>query len=619
MMSRPDRRTAATIVGAAAVGVLAWPSLVVPPSPGLDPSFIAGLHLAGARGMDVGTEIISTYGPLGFLSFPQPIYGFTSALALLHTAAIHFALVGILVHRSAALFPLWAALVLSFAGAQTIRWLGVPEMALALATIVAILLMERAAAGHPIRDWSLAAGALCVAILGLGKLNTGAVVVAISIITVAAIGSRRQLLIYVGLLAASAVALWFAAGQGVGNLVQFVTTSASMTAGFNAAMGLDQDQTAYWMVAAAGVATAALVYARFGTVTAWPIRLRVALAVVLALVLFITFKASFVRWHFSFVFATLVLLAIATFTPRLSRQSALLAVAVALVAFLGATKLNAWSLLDPTPGHALSQRHTLFATAEMAEQTRRVLAAAYAVDGTILGRMRGQPVHIAPLESGLAFAHDDLDWTPLPVFQDYHVFTPALDEVNRQRLLDADDGPRFILRGPPAAIDGRYPWFEGPASMRAMLCLYEEAQVEGGWQLLERGRDRCAEPHLVSRVETELGTEVPVPEMDDGDAMMFVRIHGLEPSLPEAAMSFLFKAHEWYITRDEMHTYRLVAPTASQGLLMAVGPALSYAGGFEFGPAWRSVSVAPGPRSSVAATTITLEFWGVGAEGDAAD
>jgi hypothetical protein len=84
-------------------------------------------------------------------------------------------------------------------------------------------------------------------------------------------------------------------------------------------------------------------------------------------------------------------------------------------------------------------------------------------------------------------------------------------------------------------------------------------------------------------------------------------------------MSFLFKAHEWTITRDAMDTYRLVSPTAGQGLIMAVGPALSYADGFGFGPAWRSVSVAPGPRSSVAATTIELEFWAVGAEGDAAD
>jgi len=623
MISRLDRRPAAILVGAAAVGVLAWPWGVIAPAAGLDPSFIAGLHLAGARGMDAGVEIVSTYGPLGYLSFPQPVYGFTSVLALLHTAAIYFALVWILVDRAAAALPLWAALPLSFAGAQTIRWLGVPEIALALTTVVAILLIERAAAAQAIPDWAipdwaLAVAAFCVAVLGLGKLNAGVVIVAISILTVAAIGARRQLLIYLGLLAAFATLLWFAAGQGVANVIPFLTTSASTIAGFNAAMGLDQEQTAYWMVTAAGLATAALAYARFEAVASWPRRMQVALVAMLALMLFVTLKASFVRWHVSFIFATLVILAIATLTPRVSRRAGLLAVAVTFVAFFGATKLNAWNHLDPTPRSALDQRHTLLANDETAVQTRQELAVDYAIDESILGRIRGQSVHIGPFETGVAFAHDDLDWAPLPVFQDYIVYTAALDEVNRAALEAPDRAPRFILRGPPAAIDSRYPWFEGPASIRAMLCLYDEVEVEGQWQLLERGVDRCEEPHLVSRVTSEPGVAVPVPRLEDDDVMMFVRIEGIEPTIGEAAWAFAFKAHEWYITRNETDRYRLVAPTATQGLLMAVGPALTYADGFGFGPAWRSVTVAPGPRSSVAATTVELEFWAVGAEGDAA-
>jgi hypothetical protein len=610
-LSRLDPRIAATLLGAAAIGVLAWPVGVPPVSPGLDPSFIAGLHMAGARGMDVGVEIISTYGPLGFLSFPQPVYGFTNALALLHTAAIHFALVGILVHRSVSVLPLWGALALSYAGAQTIRWLGVPEMALVLSAIVAILAIERAAAGHPIPDWALGVAALCVAVLGLGKLNTGVVIVALTAVTVAAIGGRRQLLIYIGFLAAFAAVLWFAAGQGVANVLPFFSTSAAMISGFNSAMGLDQDQAAYWLVSAAGLGTAILVYARVEAVASWPPRLRLAVALVLVPALFITFKASFVRWHLVFIFATLVILTIATLTPRVTRRTGLLAVGATLIAFLGATHLDAWHYLDPTSGQAFAQRHTLLANAEKAGETRQALAAAYAVDESILSRIRGQSVHVGPLESGVAFAHAEIDWTPLPVYQDYHVFTPGLDDVNREFLRAPDAAPRFILRGPPVAIDGRYPWFEGPATMRAMLCLYHEVEVAGQWQLLQRGADRCAEPHLVSRVVTQPGVAVPVPRLEDEDAMMFVRITGLEPTIAEAAWSFLFKAHEWYITRNETDSYRFIAPTAGQGLLMSVGPTLAYTDGFGFGPRWRSVSVAPGPRSSVATTQIRLEFWGV--------
>jgi hypothetical protein len=618
MIRRIDRRTAAMIIGAAAVGGLSWPHAVFQPYPGLDPSFQAGLHMAAARGMDVGVEVVSTYGPLGFLSLPVPVYGFTSALALLHTIAIHFTLVWILVHQSAAVLPLWAALGLSFVGAQTIRWLGVPETALVLSTIIALWLLHRASTGRTVPDWAFGAGALGVAILGLGKLTTGAVIVAIAIVIAVAIGSRRQVLIFLGGLGLFSVVLWFAAGQGVANVVPFISSSVAIFAGFNAAMGLDQDQTAYWMVAAAGVVTAALLYARFEAVTSWPLRHRVALTVVLALVLFMTYKTSFVRWHFTFVFATLVLVSIATWIPRMERRTGLLAVATTLAAFLGATQADAWGFLDPSPWDAVNQRHTLFANAETTRQNRHALAGAYAIDESILGRIRGESVHIGPLESGVAFAHDDLVWKPLPVYQDYTVYTAGLDEINRSALLDADAAPRFILRGPPVAIDGKHPWFEGPATMRAMLCLYDEVEVAGQWQLLERGADRCAEPRLLSRIVAEPGEAVPVPRMEDGDAMLFVRIDGIEPTLAESAWSFAFKAHEWYITRNETGRYRLVAPTAGQGLVMAVGPELSYATDFGFGPAWRSVTVAPGPSSSVAATAVELEFWAVGIAGAAA-
>jgi hypothetical protein len=617
VIERLDPRTAGTILAAGAVGLLTWPVGVPTPVPGLDPSFIAGLHMAGARGMDVGVEIVSTYGPLGFLSFPQPVYGLTSAFALLHAAAIHFALVWILVHRSAAVLPLWGAVPLAYAGAQTIRWLGVPEMALALTGIVAILAFERASAGHAIPRWALVVAAFCVAVLGLGKLNTGVAIVGITAITVAAIGGGRQLVIYIGFLAAFAAALWLAAGQGLANVLPFITTSAAVIGGFNSAMGLDQDQSAYWMVAAAGLASAALVYARLEPVAAWPRRIQVAVAVVVALVLFVTFKASFVRWHTAFIFATLALVSIATLTPRVSRRTGLLAVAAALIPFLGATRLDAWAFLDPTPGQAFAQRHTLLANADTARQIQQSLAASYAVDESILDRIRGQSVHIGPLETAVAFAYPDVDWTPLPVSQDYEIYTPVLDDLNRDTAMDPDAAPRFMLRGSPVAIDGRYPWFEGPATMRAMLCRYREVEVAGPWQLLESGPNRCAEPELLSSVTAELGEAIAVPQMSDDDAMIFVRIGGLEPTIAEAAWSAAFKAHEWYITRNRADRYRLVSPTAGQGLVVAVGDSLAYSEGFGFGSPWRSLSVAPGPRSLVAATEVHMEFWGVRLDGAA--
>ena len=105
------------------------------------------------------------------------------------------------------------------------------------------------------------------------------------------------------------------------------------------------------------------------------------------------------------------------------------------------------------------------------------------------------------------------------------------------------------------------------------------------------------------------GDPVEVPPLRDGDAVLLVRIRGLEPSILDAARSFALKDHEWYITRDETDTFRLVAPTASQGLVMAVGNALESPGPFAFGQAWRSVTISPGPFSDVPAVELELEFW----------
>ncbi len=47
----------------------AWGTRFSAPVDGLDPSWQAGLMMATERGMDFGTEVLFTYGPLGFLSF----------------------------------------------------------------------------------------------------------------------------------------------------------------------------------------------------------------------------------------------------------------------------------------------------------------------------------------------------------------------------------------------------------------------------------------------------------------------------------------------------------------------------------------------------------------------
>ena len=257
LRSRITPRLVATVLGTAAISVLSWPLLPVPPSPGLDASFQAGLEMGAAAGMDVGTQIVSTYGPLAFLSFAQPVYGPTSALALLYAAAVVVALVAVLVHRAAAVFPFVAALAVAYVGAQAIKWLGVPEMALALTAIVAILALERAAAGRDIPTWAVVMAGAVVAAFALGKLNTGIAITGVAAVTAAAIGGR-QLVVLAGASLAATVVLWFASGQGLSNLIPFVTSSIATIVGYNSAMAVQGDVSLHWLFGAAAIGIAAV-------------------------------------------------------------------------------------------------------------------------------------------------------------------------------------------------------------------------------------------------------------------------------------------------------------------------------------------------------------------------
>ncbi len=117
-LTRPGQAALAT-----AILVLAWPFRSQFPRVTLDLSWKMGLHQAARDGLAFGRDIVFTYGPLGFLSWPTPFIGPTSVLAFVATAAIYLALVGLLLRASLRVFPAWVAVLLTLVFARAIGWL----------------------------------------------------------------------------------------------------------------------------------------------------------------------------------------------------------------------------------------------------------------------------------------------------------------------------------------------------------------------------------------------------------------------------------------------------------------------------------------------------------------
>jgi hypothetical protein len=187
----------------------------------------------------------------------------------------------------------------------------------------------------------------------------------------------------------------------------------------------------------------------------------------------------------------------------------------------------------------------------------------------------------------VAWAYD-LDWKPLPVFQDYSAYTAELDDLNADALA-SPDGPDAILRETPA-LDERFPGWDPPAQQVATLCNFEVTQTTKRWQLLERVPDRCGEPEPIGSVDSSYGKVVDVPDAGPGKVVL-VRIHGAEVSGLESIRTLLYKAKTRWATTGSGDRYRLIPGTAADGLLLSGSRRLVGRGSFAQAPQADSLTV----------------------------
>src|SRR5690242_3412664 len=225
-------------LGAALFGLVMGWRFVTHPSPRLDASWQMGLHQAIQDGLRFGTDIVFTYGPLGFLSSPTPYLGLTSTLAFLATAGITFVLLLLVFVAARRVLPLWAALIaclLAGALASVVPPFETGQLVL-FAAGVEVLRRERVA-----RPMLIAVLAAVLAAIGmLGKVNVGVFLGAGGALVVLAVSPSwwRGLLAYLGSLVVATLALWLVTGQQLPDLAPYAKGSLELISGYSDAMGV---------------------------------------------------------------------------------------------------------------------------------------------------------------------------------------------------------------------------------------------------------------------------------------------------------------------------------------------------------------------------------------------
>jgi hypothetical protein len=596
------------------VALLTWPGRGTNLIGGLDPSWHAALHLAAQRGLHFGSDLVFSYGPLGYLFVPEPYLGRSSLAALFVGAAVHVSLCTILVRCARRAFPLGVAFGLAYLAARVSSWLDVPELTVFIAFAVGVEIIWRGR-HSPVPAWVIVALGALAGPAALGKINTGVVVVGLGLVA-SAFAHRpwwRGIGVYVSSASGGALLAWLISGQRIEDVVPFVRHSTDIVLGYSAAMGVRID-VLQGLLFAAGICMAILAAVAIRVTEEWPPSARIGLALLGATLAFAAWKTGFTRWHFQFFFATALLALFPLMLGRLAAATGSWAFVGLLLAFVATSGGNPVTLLDPVRSFGAArdfveiavnrERRAIAVAANHSEMQR-----AYALSREAQELLEGGTVHTDTVETGVMWVYPHLDWVPYPVFQSFLAYTPDLDALNGAALAAAD-GPEFLIRGRAYGTDNRFVWWETPRAILEVLCRYREVHADEIWQILQRGDSGCGLERPIGEVTARPGQEIAVPRAGAGE-LVVARVHGLEPTLGDRVITFLLRGPEWKVTINDTQTFRMVPAHAGGPLVMSVPASVGYTPPHSFPEAVVSLSFARVDDPDAATADITVEFFAI--------
>src|SRR4051794_2429606 len=187
----PVRRSAGPFLVAAVATALTWRIDLAPKAyPNIDASWAAGLYLAAEKGIHFGPDLAFVYGPLGFLSRPSLYYTAPAALATLALGLAYLGSLGLFARRLWLRLGPVGAVVLTLLAASATAFLDGPERVEAIFLLLALGIVFDD--GREPGRWVLAGLASLTALMGLVKLSSGAVMLAMLVIVALLPALRRR-------------------------------------------------------------------------------------------------------------------------------------------------------------------------------------------------------------------------------------------------------------------------------------------------------------------------------------------------------------------------------------------------------------------------------------------
>lgn len=547
------------------------------PQGGLDGSWRYALEQGMANGMVLGRDLVFTFGPYSsvYTSNYHPATQTLMMLASVSLALAYALTLGLFIGPDLRCRSWLLAMLVAIGGLVYFN----DSMLFLLPLLVGLQVLRRwtpagadCAAGRTAPAWLLA---LLVAPFGLLPLVKGTLLVLCAMVALLCAGYlwalRRRWLaaLCLGTPASVLPLLWVAAGQPLDGLADYFIRMSEIVSGYNEAM-------AYY-----GVLRESLPFAIAAVVLLWAVLRLPALAraqkCLLALlyggVLFIAFKAGFVRQDMHTVIASTVLL-MAAFSLNMLVADRRVMVATAVV-------LVPWLLIDhhyenTTPAKLLANITQQFAKSGNGA-LRRLREADWPrsqFEATVrdLRAQAGLPLLAGGSDiysyNQTALIASGNRWSPRPVPQSYSAYTPELARLNRDFLL-GPHAPENIFFS-VETIDRRLPSLDDGPSWPILLQRYAPAGTPQGMLLLKRRADRPSPPSPVTEEKQFLfGQAVPLP---GGAARLYAQFD-IKPTLLGRLAGLVFRTSQIELqltladgTRER---YRLIPGMAKAGFLLS--------------------------------------------------
>ena len=354
--------------------------------------------------------------------------------------------------------------------------------------------------------------------------------------------------------------------------LQYLRAGWEISSGFSVAMALPSSTST-------GIRYAgAILGCWFVAVTAlaWRRAAVFPLGLSLLLPLLVSFKHSFIResghHHILFTFTPWALGVLMLFAPRKGWKHWApllpLAPAAALIWAWPESRMLVDGALAVRKATVLDLTRTAEVRQALDEASRGALEQ-LRLPAAVVGAVGYEPVAVFPWALHVAAANP-LRLHPFPILQSYSAYTPYLDDWNAAFLRDRARAPAKILLQ-WAAIDGRHPLADVPATALEMFRHYEPVVEEGGWLVLKR---RVARAFGGVRTLRTLRWKVGEPWEISGDAPL-VRCRfrlNLAGKLRNAALGVPAVEAVMETERGRVFAYRIVPPVLASGFLAGMSP-----------------------------------------------